>query len=713
MIQIKTLEGKPFDLLDESVTIELNNSLFNSSEILRGSSSFPISMANTDNNLMLIKFATNLSSTPKSAEIPVLANISGQNFRKAMLSVNLADGKLEGVLILDLGIINDKLKNTRLNELPFDMFTLGVDDSEDMSIDANAMKAAAMNTDWRQIPYTFAPILAPDFSGNPTNPTDFSPTRPPFKRLFNISVPFVNLFSLNEAETQAAFKTPDQPVWYKEEGGTYNITYVSFGYQVVPQFYLMYVLDVISKTLGYTAKGECLSDKDFSRLVIDNNVPLISRRRWGGLDDAILNLKGGEDNYVRFTAANHLPKISIADFFKKLTAVGIHISLDETQSTINFNWKKTSLANRSARDWSNKLSKIVQTEYNDIDGLQFKMETDIIDSLGIKSKKTETVTIGNGGKDEKVDFGTLSTVVNAFPKDGFVWAQDQAETWPYESSKTQDLVLPYKDSKAMIYDRRFPYLGNYKSYTDSDSSTDLILLFYNGMQSYNDSVLYPQLSNESATFSLYLSGEKGLFNTKLKDWYNRVFACKEIKARFNLDITDINTLKESDQILIKDDNNTVVKCLFKKIKFDTGKPGDDKLLAEVDLVAMDTQVLADSIDSRVVMKYEYVKTFDGPSQKRWDVVISFWADRNYSKPVQVSDVIVKYIWQRNFLTRGQKSEIKTNYSMLVNGHSVTLSNFVFIDSRFDGTSYSREQLTFIDTNQYRIIDHPTDSLDLV
>jgi hypothetical protein len=80
MIELRTLSGEEIELKSNEITIELNNSLFNDGSQLKGSFSYPISLALSPQNIRLFGFANQLEVSPKIINIPILIN-SSLNFR--------------------------------------------------------------------------------------------------------------------------------------------------------------------------------------------------------------------------------------------------------------------------------------------------------------------------------------------------------------------------------------------------------------------------------------------------------------------------------------------------------------------------------------------------------------------------------------------------------------------------------------------------------
>lgn len=510
MIEIYTLDGESIELSSSEITIELNNSLFNDGLNFKGSLSYPINIANSSKNRRLLRFADQLEVSIKSADIPVQVRLSSKTFKGGLLKIGLAENCFTGFLKLDIGSINDRIREVKLSDIPFKSIELG----NGVVQIQNKMHAASANTNWRIIPYTFLPTQNIDF---------FKDKKP------------------NETTIVNSFVA-----------GNFVVSHPDSSTPVVPYFYLSYVLNQIAEWLGLTLKGNFALHPDIEKVVIYNASGI-----------------GGHD-HITINASQHLPAMSIANFFKSLSSFFcIRIKVDDNRQEVDISWKKTVFENPSHRDWREKLIAVTDQQFQDSDGYTISAQADSQNSEKGTARRNDEIVFGLGknkieAKAGTLDFVTIPIDTQPLPCDkraGYII--QLPSTPPVDESKQKTLIQPTGIPLRFLFTR---------GYVHATSSSV---------------VRFPRSSNTGAAFDLKISGEKGLFNYAHKPWMHKVYASKIIKARFLLDTNDLHNLNDEEIIRIRSSNNVSVECLIRKLAF-TITHNQDKILAEAELIVLDT-----------------------------------------------------------------------------------------------------------------------------
>lgn len=503
MIELRTLDGEIIELQSSEITIELNNSLFNDGVNFKGSLSYPINIAGSPKNRRLLGFADQLEVSLKSANIPVQVRLSSKTFKQCLLKIGVSENGFVGSLKLDIGSINDHIRELKFTDVPFKSIQLG----NGITGIKNQMYKAAENTNWRVIPYTFFPVQNVDFFKDKKK--DEQP-------------PLINAFKEEFVVSSPQDTTP-----------------------VVPYFYLSYVLQELATWLGLTLKGDFAFNPLVGQIVVYNVSGI------GSVAD------------VKINAAQHLPSMRIADFFKALNSFFcVRIKVDDSRKELDISWKKSTFEKPKYRDWREKLITVIDQQFQDFDGYTISGQVDNSDSEKETIKKKDEVVFGPGKTKIEAKAGTLEFI--PLPIDRYSTPTD----------KREGIVIQPNDTRID---------------TSTSSSIPLRLLFTTGCVDPKNAAApkYPRGSYVGESFDLKISGEKGLFNYAHQPWMNRIYASKIIKAKFLLDINDLNNLNDEDIIRIKSTNAVSVECLVKKLTFTTARH-QNKILAEAELVILDT-----------------------------------------------------------------------------------------------------------------------------
>ena len=165
-----------------------------------------------------------------------------------------------------------------------------------------------------------------------------------------------------------------------------------------------------------------------------------------------------------------------------------------------------------------------------------------------------------------------------------------------------------------------------------------------------------------------MSGDSGLFEYAHKQWFQKTFESKILKARFLLTENDLNRLNDEDIIHLKSKSGVTVACLIKKLTC-TSYQDQNRLIAEAEMVVLDSAIL--NHDQKNEIKEQRVSAEVNPDTSvfiRLDinnavidnrardlknithVFLKVYSDRNCTIPLVPTNLIV-------YITKTQISEI--------------------------------------------------------
>lgn len=317
---------------------------------------------------------------------------------------------------------------------------------------------------------------------------------------------------------------------------------------IVPYFYLPYILNQIAEWLGLTLKGDFSVHPDVEKIVLYN------------INGAVQNPD------VKLTANKHLPDLLISDFFKALSSFFCcRIKVDDRQQFLDISWKKTVFETPIYRNWREKVVKVIDQRFCVDDGYTLSSQKAGGEQNANQNPKDEVI-VGAGKTKIEAKSGTLE-----FTRELMLY------------SKTEFWDIPM--------DKRAGNLPIQPNSTNSSSQAKhsgfpLCFLFTQGIDGLSGK--YPKASIEGSSFSLKISGNKGLYSYAHKAWLKRTFAARTLKASVLLNENDLHNLQDENIILIKSKSGVCVHCLIKKLTF-TSFRHQTGVLTEVEMIVLDSE----------------------------------------------------------------------------------------------------------------------------
>lgn len=579
---ITTPEGHEFVLYkNETVTIDLFSSLFITDGELKGSYSYA-GKAPLLPNKKAIHHADLLEkhTSGKLENLQVrLGNIYWTNVNMNYQVIDQEE--IEFTLTLNLSLINETLKKTLLSQVPFPKYHLG-DTSGEIE---NSMMQAALNTDYTQIPYTFGKVLNYGFAGSVIDE---------MSTVIRETEPIIN--SVREEAGVIKFNAPNRLV----DG--------CLRYFVVPYFYLVDVLGRVASFLGFQKGGDVFTDKDIRKMVLYNiNAARISTYGLPWINEA--DRKG-----MYISAKDHVPEITLAEFLKGLSGLGIYIVLKPQTGELLFKLKRNVRKFRRL-DWSDKVLQFKKIENSFYGGFELQYENE--EAYSRIEVIRDKVKVGLAEEKEKVSVSSL----------------DNTPMFYMDSP-----IMPVDFSSGNLMDDNYSNLTNY-TIEGEKKAIPLILLYQNGFDGQRENLSF---KNENTGQELVLSGDQGIYETYLKDYLLSTSGAKEIEVDLLLDSTDLSSWNDDDVIVLKSKSGVSSYCIFKELSFDV----------ELASTLIKTKGKGIVLDSAVYKEIDYRKVFLRAEFVNWgwkilgtttftyqgDVVISLFTDSACTIPYTGTDV---------------------------------------------------------------------------
>lgn len=382
--------GKIIDLEEDSyLTVDWFSTLFNESEIFRGSYSYAVKIKLSEKNKALFKMPHLIENRTSRIKYEVSIILFGQTWKNAILEIELVQDYLSGNLLIDNSIIADVLQKTSIPDLFSSIGTDGKKVYEKIDIgETNLEKLQYLNDSVQgSYPMVFPPFRNFGWDGNFGYGSD--------RTVNNFYVPIGHylLFSNSDAFS--------------------------------PMFFLKWLIITVCDKIGFKAIGSFFENDEISKWIIFNNSYYTGNEI----------LKSG----FKIVISRHLPNLTIGNFFKVLrNDLKVPIYFDSLRRTVTIDLPNLYLENddfvdlgdgtilNSPKIKGGELKKYtIQRSKTESDGVQ--QFFDSIDSL----------SLGNSQTDNKIEL-TISS-----PKMGEYYS---------DRNNVRTFRMPIADHLANIYD---------------------------------------------------------------------------------------------------------------------------------------------------------------------------------------------------------------------------------------------------------------------
>lgn len=347
-----------------------------------------------------------------------------------------------------------------------------------------------------------------------------------FTRVTYLAPILSDLQNRNTLNSAFVFPTIYNPGFYSETNKIWS-KYVNFfdgisykentfrhptEFTLVPMMSLHYVVGQFLTLMNYTPHGAFFNDADFQKLIIENTK---------SIDKQCETIDWAFNVYsTKFQYKDHLPKISIKDFFDELKLYfGLTIEYDFINRNCTIDFIQPIIESTENEDFTNKVGKIISLETSTVKKIQFAYENSYVP-----------------------DADKLHEINVPYPEDSLV--EENPDEYTILKSKINSLPVldKYPSSESSILQeqinlnsgiglnitlteplRIYPYcnqLGNSGLYSQDKQDFGFRLLIFEGKQTgpLNTDIIRSDNSSETLNLSLSATDTKSRYNRFLKSY---------------------------------------------------------------------------------------------------------------------------------------------------------------------------------------------------
>ncbi|SEI39294.1 hypothetical protein SAMN05216327_101182 [Dyadobacter sp. SG02] len=659
MLEIRNSEGKVLELPeDQTITIEINSTIFDADEALRGSYSYPFTFGLSPNNCLFIG-NSHLPESPISTDLKVSVRSEPFHFN-ALLTFTTSGNKADAALLIDLGELADQIRNVPVREFVTERIFIGTDETANVA----TMRKMAV------APPNRYPCVFPPFHNSEMVEAEFKPNA-------NYKAPTI---------VNVCYPGTPEPV--------YSNTLLGTGDRLLTPFiYVGWLITYICTKLGFAASGTFFSDPVLSRLVIYNTqtVPGLS------VDTGGYTVEIGR----------HLGDYSISEFFKALrTYVGLSIDFNLTSRKAIFNTYKSMASSNAYTD----ISEMIVPETYGIDksagkGYNIKVFSDgsdkyvryhpfPFDSKEIQPKELKSsfsFTVGTKQTDMGLSIGTVRM-------DSFKSTNDTSAAGP-------EWLIPAAQQPGNLADPYFEKSANYSPYVDANdpdaippakNEWALRLLVYWGLKEDTAGNFYPYASSVSYDAKYRIFGELSLQPGEPDDIWNRyqkfyfefLASSKKVTTLARLSLSKLGEVSPSVPVGFKLSNQVLGKYILEKLSYRLSA-SEGYVLAEFEGRQLVPKLFKPSgaydpklINSWVQLAIENRVTEDanenGSIRNSYaDIVAYVWKDGLFTEPENTQSLLIEYVKKvDDYDVNGIPHKTTTKLSSYISGHRTVVESRV-------------------------------------
>jgi hypothetical protein len=519
MLEIRNDAGLSLQLpADQRLTVEINSTIFDTDDIIRGSYSYPFKFGLNENNCRFIADG-HLPEVALQPEMRVAVSAGPHSFF-ATLTYKTSGIEADAALLIDLGEITDQIRNTSLREFVTETLVIST-----LELGAKPTFQKLAEAEPNTYPVVFPPFFNSDQVEKDWKPLDSSG---------------------NEI---GSYARPVLHNLYYPDLDMYTGTLLGHGDVIfVPMVYTCWLVQHICQKLGFAAQGTLFTDPVLSRLILFNTQSI------AGLDP-----QTGE--YL-VKVGLHLGDDTIATFFKALRAyLGLSIEVDVTAKKVVFNTYRSLRKTREMVNISAELvpgsqgvdqgidgGYVVNTYVDDADKyLNASIDSQTDDQFFFVRKeiaKSNSFTTGTKERQVSLEIGTTAMRM-------------------HDGRNSSRWLLPTVQQEGNNADPFFERSGSYSPYENKNeldksvpeppNAWGLRMLIYWGMQKNSVAEKYPFASSVSYDSTYNVIGDMSLQPGEPDDiwwihqmhYYEFLSFSKKITALFRLSLATLSKISTS------------------------------------------------------------------------------------------------------------------------------------------------------------------------
>lgn len=606
---------------DSKLTVEFLATTFNEETVLSGSFSYPVLFPFTPKNDQAFTNGRYLENRLGRKSFEVNVSLLDMSWKRGILKYDVSAKGYEGVVTVDNSVVADLMREVTIAEI----FTI-TDKGKFVSHKSFRIGAEG------------------DFVNDKI-------------ALYNNSVgiyPFAMPTYINPLIT-GQLKVLDDGVTADLQGSVIND--FSWSYRINAAgmysafFYLTWVIQEVCNYLGFTATGSYLKDDFIRSLIIDNT-----------------GAQSGDDISTNglLNPAQHLPGISISDFFKALrNDHKVLIYFDSQTRTVHFEKSAKILSEPNRLDISDvQIKNSIKIKSQPVGAYKLKTKIDDADDLYNTLPYEGSVVVGYSDTSKEVPMA----IGKPFMLTADLWG-------------LTNVHMPYKKQLGNLYGDFFnkkEYANAYNADNTYNKNTYVFrLLSYKGNVSLADTIWVAEATtddkgNKDAVYnnSLALGGPKGMINRFSLPWYSFYCMSEQVELETNFDVIKFMSVNPLQKLFITGENRMKVEALMDRVTFEPNVRGSSikaKVLCyphyDLNAVASGFRVVVNEPETVLPTGILYVKLYmnhiQGDGFQDWcDINLEFYQDQACTVPaIAVNNIPVnlkQVVWK--FFSPGEVIE---------------------------------------------------------
>lgn len=628
--------GAFIDLEEDSyLTVDWFSTLFNDSEIFRGSYSYAVKIKLSNKNKALFKMPHLIENRFSRIRYEVSIILFGQTWKNAILEIELVQDYLSGNLLIDNSIIADILQKTTIPDLFSSNGFEGKKVYESIDIGNDyASKWGYLNDSIQgQFPMVFPPFRNFGWDGE----FGYGPDR-----LIN------------------GFVVPTGQYGLFSNSGLFS-----------PMFFLKWLISEVCNKIGFKAIGGFFENEEVSKWVIFNNAYYTGNEI----------LKDG----FKVVISRHLPNLTVGNFFKVLrNDLKVPIYFDSLKKTVTIELPNVYLESNefvelgentilnSPKIKGGELKKYtIQRSKSDSDGVQ-----QFFDSI-------DSISLGNSQVDNKIELSISS------PKMGEYYS---------DRNNYRTFRMPIADHLANVYDEVFLESNAFNKEGEFNKNDfSFMLLSYRGFLEclpgdptkkipFATSDNLDALKNEHPDWIAVNPLETNGWIRKIcQPFYQMLSMCEDVELDTLLPIQKFFSINPLTKVRYKTKNGAISSLLLDKITFEPSNR-NSLIYSKVKAFSINRSQLMFGVDLQfkvetstdvpeaiyVFARFYHVRTEPGETSGELfygNLVLEFFNDKYKVKPKAVSNLEIKLELVRHIRTTQSEGTL-TEEKKYTTGNSV-------------------------------------------
>ncbi|MGJ1329410.1 hypothetical protein [Sphingobacterium multivorum] len=579
---------------DSKLTVKFVSSAFNEDTVIKGSYSYPVVFPFTEKNDAAFSYGRFLENRLGRKTIDVNLSFLGMSWKRGRVEYDVSSKGYDAFIVVDNSLVADLMRDVTVPQVFTETKNGKFVSHKSIRIDASGAsvndRILTINNSVGGYPFCMPTYINQMATGELEVVDDGSGSVDFEKSVIN---DFSDGYIIQGESLYGAF------------------------------FYLTWVIKEVCAFLGFKAIGSYLDDPFVKSIIIDNT-----------------GVRQGSDILASGTInpAQHLPTLSIADFFKALrNDHKVMIYFDSQNQVVHFEKSTKVLSQPNRMDISDAQIKDSMTIKRQPTGA-YKLMTKIDDA-----DEMYKVLPYEGS----VIIGYTDTVKEAPMAIGrpFMWTLN---LWGIENVR-----LPRKTQTGNCYGDALNGKSAYNADNEyGKNSFAFRLLSYKGSFGFGGTVHIAEstsddIGNLNRTFdnSLMLGGDKGIINKFSLPWYSFYCISEQVEMQAKLNINQFMSINPLQKLFIAGENRAKIEMLMDEVTFEPSR-NSETLFAKIvgyphydlNAIASGFRVVVNSPETIDPEGKLYAKVFmeikPGNNQYRTyaDLVIEFYQDSQTSIP---------------------------------------------------------------------------------